>query len=99
MQIADGQELWTKYYWQSRPVPVSQVKVGSIVIALDVADNDIYRAPENKEEARTTKWFMAKVTDMSDVYKGFVTVSGPYKVSVKNLRLITVSGQQQGRKL
>jgi hypothetical protein len=33
-------------------------------------------------------WFMAKITDISDLYKGYVTVSGGYKVNPKNLRVL-----------
>jgi hypothetical protein len=32
---------------------------------------------------------MAKITDISDLFKGYVTVSGGYKVKINNLRAIT----------
>jgi hypothetical protein len=31
---------------------------------------------------------MAKVTDLSDMYRGHVTVSGNYKISLNNLRVL-----------
>jgi hypothetical protein len=30
---------------------------------------------------------MAKITDMSDRHKGYVTVSGGYKISLENIRI------------
>lgn len=89
LKVADGDELWTKNYWSTRIATKEELKIGLVVIALDVCgDQDVYRAPENKEEARTSPWFMAKITDVSDMYKGYVTVSGGYKVSLGNLRVI-----------
>jgi hypothetical protein len=89
MQVADGKDVWTKYYWSTSIASNEDLKIGTIVILLDAAgDEGVYRAPENKEEARQNAWFMAKITDISDLYKGHVTVSGGYKASPKALRVI-----------
>jgi len=89
MQIADGKEIWTKYYWATRPASAGDIKIGTVIIALDIqGDEEIYRSPEDQQEAKTSFWFMAKITDVSDLYKGYVTVSGGYKVSPKALRVI-----------
>jgi len=88
LQVMDGKKTWTKNYWPTRIAAEADLKIGVEVIILEVAgEEDIYRAPNSKEEARTTSWFMAKITDISDLYKGYVTVSGGYKVSVKGLRV------------
>ena len=91
MQVLDGKEVWTKYYYRTRIATSSDIRMGAVIIALDVAgDEEVYRAPESKEEARTAPWFMAKITDVSDLHKGYVTVSGGYKVSVEALRVKVV---------
>ena len=89
LKVADGGDMWTKIYWLTRIAAKDELKIGLLVIALDVAgEEDVYRAPESKDEARTAPWFMAKITDVSDMYKGYVTVSGGYKVSVAAIRVI-----------
>ncbi len=89
MQVGDGSEMWTKNYWQTRIATKADLKLGVVVIMLDAqGDEGVYRAPENKEEARTNSWFIAKITDLSDLYKGHLTVSGGYKADPKALRVI-----------
>lgn len=89
MKVVDGQNLWTGNYWRTRIAGKSELKLGMHVIAFnDNHRNDAYQAPDKKETARGGAWFYAKITDMSDVYKGYVTVSGNYKVSLNNLRVI-----------
>ncbi|HDP80005.1 MAG TPA: hypothetical protein ENN21_04090 [Spirochaetes bacterium] len=88
MQIADGKEQWSRYYWSTRVATKADLRLGAIIIAFDVAgDESVYRSPESLEEAQTNPWFMAKITDMSQLHKGYVMVSGGYKVDVDNLRV------------
>jgi hypothetical protein len=88
-QVRDGNKVWTKYYWQTRRAGSAELKLGTVVVAFnDHTENEVYLAPEGKEDARGRNWFMAKVTDTSDLYKGYVTVSGNYKVSTGNLRVM-----------
>lgn len=89
MKIKDGKNYWTSHYWQTRIASQGELRLGLQVIAFnDHRRNDVYGAPEKKDRARGGSWFMAKITDMSDMYKGYVTVSGNYKVSLQNLRVI-----------
>jgi len=88
MIVESGKELWTKYFWKSRIASKSEIKIGKLIIAFDNnKTDDVYCAPENKEDARTGSWFMAKITDTTDTYKGYVMVSGGYKVSLDNIRI------------
>jgi hypothetical protein len=88
MKVIDGNDVWTKFFWQTRIATTEDFKLGSIVILLELGgDNNVYRAPKTKDEARLGSWFMAKITDVSDLYKKYVTVSGGYKVSVDNMRV------------
>jgi len=89
MKIVDGKTIWTKNYWKTRIADKEELKIGTVVIVIDaVGDEDVYRVPESKEEARTNNWFMAKITDVSDLYKNYVTTSGGYKVNIEAIRVI-----------
>jgi len=86
--IKDGEEIWTKFYYKTRIASKEELKIGLEVIACEASDEEIYRAPANKDEAMETNWFMAKITDVSDMFKGYVTVSGGYKIKLDNMRLV-----------
>lgn len=89
MKVRDGKNYWTSHYWQTRIASQNELRLGLVVIAFnDYRRHDVYGAPEKKDRARGGSWFMAKITDTSDLYKGYVTVSGNYKVSLHNLRVI-----------
>jgi hypothetical protein len=88
MKVSDGQNKWTRHIWQSRIATSSELRIGLHVIAFnDNSRNSIYQAPDKKDRARGGAWFYAKITDISDTYKGFVTVSGNYKVGLNNIRI------------
>ncbi len=88
LKIHDGNKVWTKYYYKTAIAKKSDLKLGTVIIAFnDNNQNDIYSAPDSKENSRGGSWFMGKIIDMSDLYKGYVTVAGNYKVSPKNLRI------------
>ncbi len=88
-RINDGNSLWTKYYWRSRAADVSELKLGTVIMSFDYCEGDIYIAPKSKEEARNNySWFISKVTDLSSLYKGYITVSGGYKIHKDNIRVI-----------
>lgn len=96
LQIRDGKAVWTKYFWTTRLATQEDLKLGMPVILADIAgDEDIYRAPDSKDESRSTSWFLAKITDLSDLYKEFVTVSGGYKASIGALRVIVKDSQKK----
>ena len=89
MKIRDGNKVWTKYYHKTVVARKADLKLGTVVVAFnDNNRDDIYMAPDSKESSRGGAWFMGKVIDMTDLFKGYVTVAGNYKVSPKNLRVI-----------
>ncbi len=89
LTVASGEEIWTKFYYKTRILKKEEIKKGVEVIIFEKGDGDgVYCAPENRDEALGGTWFMAKITDLSDMYKGFVTVSGGYKVRLDNMRAI-----------
>lgn len=87
IEISSGNEVWTKYYYKTRILAKNEIKIGVLVISCNVSDEDAYRAPDNKDEALNSGWFMAKITDVSDMFKGYVTVSGGYKIRLNNMRV------------
>lgn len=97
MKIHDGQNVWTSNIWQSRISSKSELRLGMYMIAFnDNHQNGVYQAPKKKDTARGGSWFYAKITDISDMYKGYVTVSGNYKVGIHNIR-IPIPYASQGR--
>ncbi|MGN6110384.1 MAG: hypothetical protein ACTHU0_35095 [Kofleriaceae bacterium] len=83
-----GERSWLRHAWRTRPATPADVKLGAYVMALDVTDSaGVYRAPESRLEALGAQWFIAKVTDTRDAFKGVVTVSGGYRVAVQGLRV------------
>jgi hypothetical protein len=89
MKIRDGNKVWTKIHYKTAIARKSDLKLGTLIIAFnDNNSNDIYAAPDSKENSRGGAWFMGKIIDMTDLFKGYVTVAGNYKVSMKNLRII-----------
>ena len=88
MKVNDGQNLWTSYIWQSRIASKNELKLGMHFIAFnDNNQKGIYQSPNKKDSARGGSWWYAKITDMSDTYKGYVTASGNYKVGLNNIRI------------
>ena len=86
--VRDGKEKWTKHFWQTRIAEEEEINLGLPVIIYDSRSSRIYVPPKDRRAARTRRWFMAKITDTSTIYKGNVLVSGGYTVSTKNLRIL-----------
>ncbi len=87
IRVTDGRKFWTAHFWKTRPASASDLKIGAEVIALDREDRGIYRPPRSKEEARRSNWYMAVITDISELGQGVVTVSGGYKIHTGALRV------------
>ena len=90
LKVLDGNQIWTKFYFKTVPARKADIRLGTIFIGFnDQVENGIYSAPADKESARGGAWFLGKITDVSDLYKGYVTIAGNYKVSVNNMRILT----------
>lgn len=83
-----GTSVWTKYYFKTRVAAKEELAVGTMVICLDTAENNIYRAPKNNNEARTAIWWASRITDNSEIFKGYVIVGGNYKVALDAVRIV-----------
>lgn len=87
LQVSDGKTTWTNHIWRSRIAAADELKLGLHIIAFHDSTDGVYQAPAEKEDARGRSWWYAKITDLTDTYKGYVTVSGNYKVGLKNIRI------------
>ncbi|MDO9068935.1 MAG: hypothetical protein Q7W05_10840, partial [Deltaproteobacteria bacterium] len=66
--IRDGIQLWSQYYWKTTIARPSDLKLGTVIIIFEGnSQSGVYQAPASKESARGDSWFMAKITDVSDL--------------------------------
>jgi len=87
--IKDGSEQRLAHFYRTRPAVKSDLALGSLLICFD--DNkrkDVYLAPRNKDNARPGTWWMARITDLSDLEKGYATLAGSYHCAPDALRAI-----------
>ncbi len=90
--IRDGVQLWSQHYWKTVIATPADLKIGTVIILFEGnSQSDVYQAPATKESARGDSWFMAKITDVSDLYKGYVTTSGGYKAAKDGIRIVAPS--------
>jgi hypothetical protein len=89
MSSVNGSKEWAKWWVKTRIATRSDLALGKEVICFnDHSDGDIYLPPESNQSARNDSWFVARITDMSELFKGYVLVTDGYKISEKNLRVI-----------
>lgn len=87
--IKGGQTKWMKYWVKTRIATSADFSLGKEVIVFEGENvNDVYQAPKTNQEARTWSWFSARIVDTSEVFRGYVMVSGGYKVALNNMRVI-----------
>ncbi len=87
LRLMNGDEIWSKWFYRTRIANKDEIKVGAQIICLDYNENDIYVAPKDKQDTQIYSWFTARITDVSEMYKGYVMVSSGYKVAVDNIRI------------
>lgn len=89
IKASDGTNTWTKYYWKTTMASKADLRPGTEVIVFEKGDDKgIYQGPENSDEAKTGSWFMARITDISNLYKGYVILSGGYKAGPASIRVL-----------
>ncbi len=87
--VPSGDKQW-KFHWvKTREAQAEDPKIGTEIIVFDETDaNGVYRAPESNQEARSSCWIMTRITDASDLYKGFILGSGGLRISPNSVRVI-----------
>lgn len=88
LRVLDGNTIWTKYFTKTRIATAEDLALGKEVYIFDMTDvNGNYRSPESNSECRNNWWFKTRITDLSELYKNLVMVSGGYKVNRDALRV------------
>lgn len=90
LRIRDGVSVWAKWLASTRIATNADIALGKTVIFYDGNwDNyDVRQAPPNNQEARSNTWLMSRITDTSELFKGYVLCGGEMKVAARNLRVI-----------
>ena len=87
--IRDGREARSANYYRTRPATKADLVLGNLLICFD--DNrkgKLHQGPRDKDNARPGGWWLAKITDLSDLDKGYATLSGSYHCTPDALRAI-----------
>jgi hypothetical protein len=82
-----GERFWSRYFWKTRVAKPDDLKVAKVVFCADLGEGEIYRAPRSRQETLENRWWMATITDVSDLYKQEVRV-GEYRVNVNAMRVV-----------
>ncbi len=90
LMLPNGETMLTQYFYTTKIADTEELKIDDVVICFEAAgNNNACRAPKNEEEARTLPWLMAKISDISTLDKGYVTLSNGMKTELDNIRIIT----------
>ncbi len=87
LQIADGEKVWTRNFFKTRIAKKEEIKIGAYIVFPNLPEEDGYRSPEDKAEARRASWAMAVVTDVSDLFKNQVGIPDGRKVRLDAARV------------
>jgi len=89
MNTSTGKLEWAKWWARTRIATKADLALGTEVICFDSNNNgEVYMPPTSNQSARTDSWFLARITDTSELFKGYVLVTDGYKVHMNNLRVI-----------
>lgn len=87
--IKDGGEERSAHFYRTRPAVKADLVLGNLLICFDGNQRGkVHGAPRNKDNARPGGWWMARITDLSDLDKGYATLSGSYHCAPDALRAI-----------
>ncbi|HRY83993.1 MAG TPA: hypothetical protein P5533_05100 [Candidatus Cloacimonadota bacterium] len=89
LMIQGGSTAWKKYWMRTRIATNADITLGKQVIIYEGnSQNDIYLPPTSNQSTRTENWFLARIVDSSETFRGYVMVGGGYKVALNNLRVV-----------
>lgn len=89
LMIQGGSTAWKKYWMKTRIATNADITLGKQVIIFEGnAQNDIYYPSTSNQSTRTENWFLARIVDTSETFRGYVMVGGGYKVALSNMRVI-----------
>lgn len=86
-RLDNSEEIWVSEHWKTHAAAAIELALGMLAICFEGNRRDnVYRAPKDKDLARTGSWFMGKITDVSDLPKGWVRVH-TYNCAVDSIRV------------
>jgi hypothetical protein len=83
-----GQELVTSNVWVTRPARADDLAIGKLVIMVHRAANNVYRPPNDRDEAYSRRWWIARVASLDGLSQGQILVTGGYHVNLHALRVV-----------
>jgi hypothetical protein len=87
--VKDGGEQRTAHFYRTRPAVQADLVLGNLLICFDHnRKGKLYRAPRDKDNARPGAWWLARITDLSDLSKGYATLAGHYHCAPDALRAL-----------
>jgi hypothetical protein len=73
--VANGTDLWTDNFFQSRVVGPADLAVNALAFCHVTSTYRTETAgPQNKQDARNDSWYFGAITDTSDTYKGRISL-------------------------
>ncbi len=87
--VASGLSEWARYWVKTRPATAADMQLGTEIIFFDfVGENGLFRAPLSNQEARSGNWVISRITDTTELNKGYVMIGGGSLISERNIRVI-----------
>jgi len=87
--IHDGHDLRSAYFYRTRPALKADLVLGNLLICFDGNTKAKVRLPpRDKDNARPGAWWLGRITDLSDLAKGYATLAGSYHCAPEALRAI-----------
>jgi hypothetical protein len=86
-RLDQSKDFWTANYWKTRVASSADLQIGALLLCFRGNYREgIWQPPQDKQHARTQVWFMGRLTDTSDLYKGTVMID-TYRCSPNALRV------------
>ncbi len=87
--VKDGGEERSAHFYRTRPAAQADLVLGNVLICFDHnKQGKVYGAPRDKDNARPGAWWIARITDLSDLSKGYATLAGHYHCAPDALRAL-----------
>jgi len=90
LKVQDGSTVWARWVASTRIATSADLSLGKTVIFFDGewTDGDVRISPKSNQDARSQSWIFSRITDSSELFKGYVLCGGDMKVFTKNLRVV-----------
>lgn len=90
LRVNDGASVWARWMAATTVATSADLSLGKTVVFYDAnwGEQDIRHAPKSNQEARSGTWLISRITDTSELFKGYVLCGGGIRVSTKNIRVV-----------